>query len=194
MKVNEKFNSIKDAIMKIITTNQKEIIGKFNGIIKDMLLLYNDRIIIEIEDEFAIYQGFTLIKSEIFPTPKKGDFLEFNKIILKLDEEDGFKLRFFIYNFNKNPLKTPLIIKEKEILNFRLINIISQLKILLDIKEELKISIFYLIKKEKKKIYLKSLNNFEEYIIGDFFLQTIALGAVSNTASEHDYLVVGIFR
>ena len=165
MKVNEKFNSIKDAIMKIITTNQKEIIGKFNGIIKDMLLLYNDRIIIEIEDEFAIYQGFTLIKSEIFPTPKKGDFLEFNKIILKLDEEDGFKLKFFIYNFNKNPLKHPLIIKEKEILNFRLINIISQLKILLDIKEELKISIFYLIKKEKKKIYLKSLNNFEEYII-----------------------------
>ena len=62
MKVNEKFNSIKDAIMKIITTNQKEIIGKFNGIIKDMLLLYNDRIIIEIEDEFAIYK-VTLIKS-----------------------------------------------------------------------------------------------------------------------------------
>ena len=60
--------------MKIISSNNKEVIGQFYGEIKNILLLLNDKIISEIEDEFAIYKGIILNKSEIFPIPKKENF------------------------------------------------------------------------------------------------------------------------
>ncbi len=58
-----------------------------------------------------------LNKNEIFPIPKKGDILEFKKIILKTDDEDEFKLRFFIHNlflYNNKTLQ-----KKKRKRNFR---------------------------------------------------------------------------
>ena len=159
------FNSIKNAIIEIISSNKKEIIGNYHGIIKEVILLNNDKILIEVIDEFSLYKGFVLNKSEIFPTPKKGEMIEFKKIILKTDDEDDFKLRIFIHEFNKNPRKQYQIQKEKEIYDFSLKNIISQFKILLNIKYELKTSLFYINKIEQEKITLRALNNLEDYYV-----------------------------
>jgi len=70
----KKFNSIKDSIMKIISSNNKEVIGQFYGEIKNILLLLNDKIIIEIKDEFAIYKGKLLNKVKYFQFQKKKIF------------------------------------------------------------------------------------------------------------------------
>ena len=56
-----------------------------------------------IEDEKKIkYKGLTINKGEIYPTPKKDDFLEIDKVQYRYDE--NFKLRFFIHAkiFNTN--------------------------------------------------------------------------------------------
>ena len=72
---------------------------------------------------------------------------KFKKIILKTDDEDDFKLKIFITDFNKSPLSNT---KRKEIL-FHFKKIIFQYKILLNIIYELKTSLFYINKIEQEK-------------------------------------------
>lgn len=137
------------------------------------------------------YKGISIVKGEIFPNPKKDDFISIDKIYYRYD--DNFILRLFIHAkiINSN---NPITLENNtinETLDFKEDNIIKTLKKIFKLNDELLTNIFIIdsVKKndysikciEDNKIYsldknnVSSLNSKDIILINDYNIDDIKI-------------------
>ena len=174
---------MKNALKDLIRSKDKKIKTNFIFKIIDIDIEdEDDEIKVDLIDKSSKYQSLYLIKGEIFPTPKKDDFLLVKELSLKYDYYLKIKiyLNAEIINNKDNNMNSNLILEENHLGED---NLFDYLKNILNINEILYSSVFTIKDIDNNSHYYKLLNykDMKEY--------TISIDLIKNKKKDEPILI-----
>ena len=132
----------------MMTRLEEELQTNFNvRVINTNLLNELDFVELEVEESGSIFRNIILIKGEIYPLPKKGDFLSIKKLYFNYDNLLVFRL--FVKAEICLSSTNNVISDNNEIFDFSYMKIYESIKNICSIKEILHSNLFKLDSKDK---------------------------------------------